>query len=137
MLRAALVGSLIGTPVGIFLIAPQVSGLHIKVLFAVIWTLAVVGISIKAIVGTQVLRTPSLILYLVMGWAVLPVIGDLVELLSPAAIGWMLAGGIAYTVGTFFFVAEKIPYGHLVWHLFVVAGTLSHTVAMFHLEPVT
>lgn len=101
-------------------------------LLAIVWTLAVGGILIKAIAGTRRWRLASLGLYLVMGWAVAPFLGSLTEQLPLAGILWLLAGGIAYSLGAFFFLAEQIRYGHMVWHLLVVLGTGCHVVAMFH-----
>lgn len=101
-------------------------------LLVAIWSLALGGILIKAIAGTRRWRLPSLGLYLVMGWAIAPFLGSLTERLPLAGTLWLLAGGIGYSLGAFFFLAEQIRFGHMVWHLLVVVGTACHVVAMFH-----
>jgi hemolysin III len=110
-------------------VLPPVTGL---VMLSVIWSLALGGILIKAIAGTKRWRLPSLGLYLLMGWAVVPVMGPLVRALPAAGTGWLVAGGLAYTLGSFFFLAEQIRFGHMIWHLLVVLGTACHVVAMFY-----
>ena len=54
-----------------------------------------------------------------------------VQALSTSVIGWLLAGGLAYTLGVVFFAARRIRYAHFVWHLFVIMGTACHVVAVF------
>ena len=98
-------------------------------LFGLVWGLAAVGLVMKVIGGAS--RTiVSILLYLGMGWLVL-IAADTVFALVPGwGIFWLLAGGVAYTAGVAFFVWERIRYFHLVWHLFVVAGTSCHVVAV-------
>ena len=101
------------------------------VLFAVIWTLAALGIVWKVLSSKD--RTKlSLTLYLVMGW-----IGILSgkELFSnlPAGGLWLLLGGAAsYTVGAIFYAWNKLPFNHAIWHLFVLAGTSLHYFAILY-----
>jgi len=52
-------------------------------------------------------------------------------LLPIEAIYWMIAGGVFYTVGAVFYLVKKIPYNHAIWHLFVLAGSIAHFVAIF------
>jgi hemolysin III len=98
-------------------------------LLASIWTLAAAGIVAKVVMG---IRYPSLstALYLMMGWLVIVAIGPLWARLPMAGWLWLVAGGMAYTVGVAFFAAERLRYGHFVWHLFVLTGTVCHFLAV-------
>jgi hemolysin III len=99
-------------------------------LLGAIWTLAVAGVTAKAVMG---IRFPwlSTTVYLVMGWLVVMAIGPLWERLPIG--GWLLlaAGGLAYTAGVGFFAAARVRYAHFVWHLFVLAGTACHFLAVW------
>jgi len=99
-------------------------------LFGLIWSLAAVGLGLKALGG---LRYPVLCtcLYLGMGWLAVIAVRPLWLRLPLTGLLWLLAGGLAYTVGVAFFAAERMRYAHFVWHLFVIAGTACHFVAVF------
>jgi hemolysin III len=73
----------------------------------------------------------SAALYLVMGWLCVIAVKPLWEQLPRASIAWLAAGGLAYTAGVGFYAARRLPYAHFVWHLFVVAGTTCHILAVF------
>lgn len=100
-------------------------------LFGIVWGLAIGGILIKAL-G----RLPSHVstfLYLVMGWLILIAVKPLWEGLSAPALAWLVAGGLSYSFGVIFFVLDgRYRFGHFVWHLFVLAGTACHFVAIWH-----
>lgn len=98
-------------------------------LFGVIWGLAVGGVAFK-IFSAGRFRLVSTAIYVAMGWMVLIAVGPMVRQLSPPVIGWLLAGGLAYTGGTFFYHNRRIPYAHAVWHGFVLVGSLCHVVAV-------
>ena len=89
-------------------------------LFGVIWGLAATGIVFKAIFGVRhsVLST---IVYVAMGWLVIVAAQPLLERMPPWGLFWLLAGGLAYSLGVIFFAADRLRYGHFVWHLFVLA----------------
>jgi hemolysin III len=100
-------------------------------LFGLVWGLAVAGIVQKAVGGVRypILSTG---LYLGMGWLVLIAVRPLWLHLPLAAVLWLIAGGVAYTVGIVFFALdERVRYTHFVWHLFVIAGTACHFVAVY------
>jgi hemolysin III len=98
-------------------------------LLGLVWTLAVIGTVLKSLGGVRY-TTISTWTYVAMGWLVL-VAADKVWALVPAwGLFWLIAGGIAYTAGAVFFVAERIRYFHFVWHLFVIAGTVCHFIAV-------
>lgn len=94
-------------------------------LFAVLWTLAVVGIVMRAAIP-RVARRVSLVLYLLMGWAALPVAGPFLERLETGGVVLVVLGGLAYTAGVPFYAARRLRYGHAVWHLFVLLGSVLH-----------
>lgn len=98
-------------------------------LFVVVWALAIAGTVFKVCVGPRY-NTVSTLLYLAMGWVVL-VAAEQVWMRVPAwGLFWLVAGGIAYTVGAGFFLAERRRFFHFVWHICVVAGTACHFVAV-------
>ena len=99
-------------------------------LFGLVWALAVTGIVLKT---TNRLAHPwaSTGLYLAMGWLVLVAAVPLLERVPAQGIVWLVAGGLAYTLGVVFFVLDaRLKYAHAIWHLFVVLGTGCHTVAV-------
>ncbi len=99
------------------------------ILFGLVWSMAVAGIVLKVFGGIRY-NTVSTLVYVAMGWLVV-IAADTVWTLVPAwGIVWLLAGGIAYTAGAVFFLAERIRYFHFVWHLFVIAGTACHFIAV-------
>jgi hemolysin III len=99
-------------------------------LLGLIWALAIFGVIMKATRGTS--RHPKLAmsLYLGMGWLILIAIRPLAVAIPLSAIFWLVTGGIVYTTGVLFFVNERLRYGHFVWHLFVLAGTGCHFLAL-------
>jgi hemolysin III len=100
--------------------------------FGIIWGMATVGITLKIAAKT---RHPvfSLAFYLLMGWIIIFAVKPLVELVPPLGITWLVAGGVCYTVGAIFYALDsKIHYGHFIWHLFVMAGTVCHYFAVYN-----
>ncbi len=98
-------------------------------LFGLVWGLAVVGTVLKALGGVRY-TTVSTWVYLAMGWLILIAAKTVWSLMSGWGLFWLFAGGIAYTAGAMFFMAERVKYFHFVWHLFVVAGTACHFIAV-------
>lgn len=99
-------------------------------LFGLIWSLAVAGVSLKVFAR---LSHPfvSTGLYLVMGWLIVLAVNPLLAKVPAAGLFWLMAGGLSYTVGVVFFALDsKLRYGHLIWHLFVMAGTTCHYFAV-------
>jgi hemolysin III len=97
-------------------------------LFAVIWCLAVAGIVFKLFYIDRFPRLSTAI-YLAMGWLIVVAALPLLEHLQAGAIAWLVAGGVAYTAGTAFYHAQR-RYMHAVWHLFVIAGSVCHGIAV-------
>ena len=99
-------------------------------LFGVIWGLAAVGMLQESLLGKRT-RTLSLVIYVLMGWVALVAVVPLIEALSPAGFAWLAAGGVIYTLGiAFYLYDEKFKHWHGIWHLFVVAGSAVHYVAI-------
>ena len=99
-------------------------------LFGMVWGLAVAGVVLKAFnrLPHPVLSTG---IYLLMGWLVVIAIDPLLDRVPTAGLLWLVAGGLSYTAGVVFFALDsRLRYGHLVWHLFVMAGTVCHYFAV-------
>ena len=98
-------------------------------LLGLVWSLALAGVVLKAICGV---RYPgfSVGLYLAMGWVVLIAVKPLWLRMPAEGFFWLLSGGIAYTAGVAFYAAKRVRYSHFVWHLFVLAGTACHFIAV-------
>jgi len=99
-------------------------------LVVLIWALAAAGVVLKT-VGRAGHPTLSMVLYLGMGWLLIVAVRPLWLHVQFPGLILILAGGLAYTVGTLFYAAKKLPYAHFIWHLFVLAGTTCHVVAIW------
>lgn len=97
--------------------------------FVIVWGLAVAGIATEAF-WTYRPRWLSAAVYLAMGWLVVLAIRPIVANLDPAGVSLLVAGGLAYTLGTVFYVLKRIPYFHAIWHLFVLGGSICHFLAV-------
>jgi hemolysin III len=98
-------------------------------LLAVLWGLALLGTLFKLRFVDR-FDGASTAVYVGMGWIALVAAKPFVERLPGGAIAWLLAGGIAYTAGVVFYRWENLPYNHAIWHLFVLAGSACHFVAV-------
>ena len=98
-------------------------------LFGCIWALAVAGIVLKSVGGVRYPRL-STGLYVVMGWLVLAAAKPVWHAMPGWGLFWLAAGGVAYTAGVGFYAASRMRYAHFVWHLFVLAGTACHFIAV-------
>ena len=99
-------------------------------LFGVIWGLAVLGIVQETCLGKGA-RMLSLVIYVAMGWLAIIAVKQLVAGLTPAGFAWLAAGGLIYTGGIVFYsFDEKLRHGHGIWHIFVLAGSAAHYVAI-------
>ena len=101
-------------------------------LFIAIWSLAALGIVFKLFV-TGRFKLASTLIYIAMGWLVMLYAKPVYAALSGWTFGWLLAGGLAYTLGTVFYLQKRMPYAHAIWHGFVVAGTVCHFIAVWSL----
>lgn len=103
-------------------------------LFATIWSLAALGIGFKLVSlrsrHAARLKLLSTLTYVAMGWLVLAAIKPVYAMLDAWTFGWLMAGGVAYTLGTVFYHRPGFAHAHAVWHLFVIAGGACHVVAV-------
>lgn len=100
------------------------------ILFGTVWGLATAGIILK-VLNKATHPIISTGLYLFMGWVVVIAADPLIAKVPTSGILWLLAGGISYTAGVAFFATDsRLRYGHLIWHLFVLGGTVCHYFAV-------
>jgi hemolysin III len=104
-------------------------------LFGVAWGLAICGVLLEAVAKPRV-RVLSLVLYLALGWMVAIAVKPLLETVAAGGIVLLLLGGMAYTGGVVFYVWQRLPYNHAIWHIFVLAGSIFHYFAvLFYVIP--
>lgn len=99
-------------------------------LLGLVWGLALTGVALKAFekISHPVISTG---LYLFMGWLIVIAADPMYERVPLSGLLWLVAGGVAYSAGVAFFVADsRLRYGHFIWHLFVMAGTACHYFAV-------
>ncbi|MGG5462535.1 PAQR family membrane homeostasis protein TrhA [Clostridium sp. B9] len=94
-------------------------------IFIMIWVLTILGIVFKSMFINKFEKLSTFI-YIFMGWAVIFVVKDLWVSVPHMAILWLAIGGLFYTLGCIFFVWDRLPYNHAIWHLFVIGGSVSH-----------
>lgn len=99
-------------------------------LFGMIWALALAGVVFKLFYTGRFKRLSTLI-YLAMGWLILIAAKPLFAALDKWTLGWLIAGGAAYTLGTVFYHRPSMRYSHAVWHMFVLGGSVCHYIAVF------
>lgn len=99
-------------------------------LFYVVWGIAAFGVVLK-LFFTGRFEVFSTILYLVMGWLIIFDFTNLSKLMDSNGVLFLFAGGLSYTVGIIFYAIRKIPYNHVIWHLFVLAGAIFHFCMIF------
>lgn len=100
-------------------------------IFGVVWGLAVLGIVVEVLPFDR-RRILPVIIYLLMGWVVVVALSPLVQALPPAGLAWLVAGGVTYSLGVIFYALDKrVPHGHGIWHMFVLAGSICHYVTIF------
>jgi hemolysin III len=99
-------------------------------LFGIVWGLAVLG-GLQELRPKNDARILSVVIYLLMGWVALVALVPLVHALGRAGFAWVAAGGLFYTVGIVFYVLDtRLTHAHGVWHLFVLAGSATHYIAI-------
>lgn len=98
-------------------------------LFGIVWAVAAIGVTAKFFFVDR-FRILSPLLYLAMGWIVIVAVKPLLAVLPLPGFVWLMAGGVAYSGGLLFYAAPRKKYAHFVWHLFVLAGSAFHFVAV-------
>jgi hemolysin III len=94
-----------------------------------VWALAVLGVTVTSAVGVRFPRL-SVAVYILMGWMIVVAVKPLITHLPPGGLAWLAAGGLAYTGGTVFYGWGRLRYHHTIWHLFVLAGSVCHFIAV-------
>jgi len=94
-------------------------------IFGVVWSVALIGIYLKFAYPGRFEKL-SLLLYLMLGWLIVIAINPLMEVMAPGGLWLLLVGGLFYTFGVIFYVWDSLPFNHAIWHLFVMAGSMSH-----------
>lgn len=124
--HAAIYFLIAGTYTPLMLVGlPDVRGISVM---AAVWLLGIVGLTLE-LLKVKPFKGFSIIIYVLMGWACAVIMPDLIEKLPGDSFAYLLAGGIAYTVGVPFYILRK-NYSHALWHIFVLAGAILQFVAI-------
>lgn len=97
--------------------------------FGIIWAAAITGIVFRSIYLHR-FRKLMVVVYLIMGWMFVFMINPIIANLPSTSLIFLLVGGLSYTIGVIFYSWRSLPYGHGIWHLFVLGGTISHFFAV-------
>lgn len=100
-------------------------------LFGIIWAVAIAGVVIRSIYLTR-FRKLMVGLYLAMGWMFVVAIGPMMKNLPTISIVFLFLGGIMYSVGVIFYSWRNLKFGHGIWHLFVLAGSIMHFFSVIY-----
>ena len=100
------------------------------VLCAVVWTVATLGVVLQPFLLKRA-DWLNCVLYVCLGWAITPLLGDLIDSLAPGGVWLLAAGGVVYSLGVIFYLIDRIPYNHAIWHVFVLAGTALQFFSVF------
>lgn len=104
-------------------------------LFGLIWALAIAGIAFKIWFYKPRWRNLSTLLYIIMGWLILLAIVPMIQNVPGTSLWFLLAGGLSYTAGAVFYLFPKVPFFHLVFHVFILGGSVCHFFAFLYLLP--
>ena len=118
-----------GTYTPIILILMNSDKKSMQILLA-LWIIAFLGIIFK-IFWIDKFSILSTILYILMGWIIVLNVKVVLLLVPMKILIYIVAGGLAYTIGCIFYALDKMPYNHFIWHLFVIAGSVLHYIAIF------
>ena len=99
-------------------------------IFGVVWGVSLVGIYLKFAYPGRFEKL-SLSLYLILGWFIVIAIKPLLDVMDPGGLWSLLIGGLFYTIGVIFYVWDSLPFNHAIWHLFVMAGSISHFLMVY------
>jgi hemolysin III len=106
-------------------------------IFGTIWALATAGI-VKKLWFRHRFPKIALASYLAMGWLIVVAAPQMVEAIGPNGMAWLIAGGVAYSAGAIFYVVDRIPFNHAIWHVFVLVGGICHFFGVaLHVLPAT
>ena len=99
------------------------------IMFGIIWGVTVIGILMNSI-NLQKFTKISMVCYVLMGWAIIFTIGEIVRNVSLPGVVLLVSGGVVYTLGILFYAMKKYKYMHSVWHLFVLGGSVCHYLSI-------
>jgi hemolysin III len=100
-------------------------------LLGIVWGFAMAGIVFKFLFVDH-FPFLSTVIYLLMGWLAVIALKPLLAAVPASGLLWLLAGGLLYTLGVVFYAWKRLPYNHVIWHLFVLAGSTCHYVAVLY-----
>lgn len=98
-------------------------------LLGVIWGLALLGVGIQSVFVRRQGKL-TVMTYILMGWLCVIALREMLVNIPPGGLIWLAVGGVLYTTGVLFYVWHKLPYNHAIWHLFVLAGSTAHFLAI-------
>ena len=101
-------------------------------LLVIQWIICALGITFKAFF-TGKFKGISTIVYLIMGWMIVFSWNELIAKISPISLGFLIAGGILYSLGTIFYMWKVCKFNHMIWHIFVILGSIAHYIAVWFL----
>ena len=101
-------------------------------LLVIQWIICIIGITFKAFF-TGKFKGISTIVYLIMGWMIVFSWNELISKISPISLGFLITGGLLYSLGTIFYMWKVCKFNHMIWHIFVILGSTSHYVAVWFL----
>ena len=101
-------------------------------LLVIQWVICIIGITFKAFF-TGKFKGISTIVYLIMGWMIVFSWNELISKISPISLGFLITGGLLYSLGTIFYMWKVCKFNHMIWHIFVILGSTSHYVAVWFL----
>jgi len=101
------------------------------IILCIVWTMAITGIIMKFLcIGKY--EKLSVIIYLVMGWLCVIQAGDIITGISPYSLKLLIIGGLSYTLGVSFYIWQRLPYNHCIWHIFVLMGSIFHYLSILN-----
>lgn len=100
-------------------------------IFTIVWAIAIVGAMVRIIYPYR-FRKLMVVVYLLMGWLMVFAGKTIIANLPATSLNYLVLGGIAYSVGVIFYLWRTLPYGHGIWHLFVLAGSILHFFAIYY-----
>lgn len=104
-------------------------------LFAIIWILAFLGVGLLLLFPGK-FSGIRVAVYIIMGWLAIFVANDIRGAIGTAGMSWLVAGGLSYTFGVIFYLWDRLPLNHAIWHLFVLCGSICHFFAiLFYVIP--
>lgn len=101
-------------------------------ILSIVWTMAIAGIALKFYFQNRVVK-PFIYLYSAMGWLCVIAVKEMLEKVPEFSLIFIVIGGAFYMIGVIFYLWEKLPYNHAIWHVFVIGGCASHYVAVLEL----